>query len=919
MRRHTPHLCVLAALTLVLVGGAQDALRNFVIDSRFALLSRNASGEVAVIAIDSESLEKIGVWPWPRRLHAELVDRLNEIGVSEIAFDVDFSSPSDDSSDRAFAAALRRSNGSVILPTFKQWIADEISGNRVHETWPLDAFRELSWPASVNVLVDSDGRVRRYPLSQPHQQETIPSLAALLAGSRYQKGKSFLIDFSIKSDTIPVISFVDVLRGEKSWLQAKLENRKVVVGATALELGDRLNVPNGRILPGVTVQALASESILQDRAIPDPSRLMGLAGALFIFLLMFATWNRYGFTGRVISAVSTSLIVEAFAFGLQANSAVALDTSLLHAAAVAYLIVGAAQELDLRELLSTIAEKRFQKVAMSVGDGLVCVDRTGLITFWNPGAEAIFGVNSSEARGQEFDRILAPSNKLDRPDTAALTFDLMQAGRNDIVELEWIRKDGSRTPVEARFFSWEGTTGIEYGVLLRDIAQRKRGLERIQYLAQVDVLTGLANRHTLREHLDAALMTAEAENGQVALLVLDLDKFKDVNDMLGHTGGDELLTAAAARLKMLSHGSAFVARLGGDEFAIVLEGTKAAADSAQFAEEIGEAFRSEPFEVQGRHLHVQCSIGIAVYPADTTSPEQLLSFADLALYQAKARGRGQSSFFTQEIKDALAARLSLEAELARASQNEEFELFFQPQFALADRRLIGAEALIRWRHPTRGLLSPAEFMAAVHSSALSNKVAWWVMETACGKASEWERSGNKIRVAVNLSPSQLQSAEFSDEVARVLSRTGLSSHLLELEVTEDILLNDDDRYAEMFRKIHRTGVQLSFDDFGTGYGSLSYLKKFPFDRLKIDRSFVQNLCLGTDDAAIVSSTISLGKMLGRSVIAEGIENAATVDFLAAMGCAEGQGYFFGHPVPAGEFERTWFDGARDTAMTANAA
>jgi EAL domain-containing protein (putative c-di-GMP-specific phosphodiesterase class I) len=251
----------------------------------------------------------------------------------------------------------------------------------------------------------------------------------------------------------------------------------------------------------------------------------------------------------------------------------------------------------------------------------------------------------------------------------------------------------------------------------------------------------------------------------------------------------------------------------------------------------------------------------------------------------------------------------LQQELEWAIKRNELELFYQPQVSLVDGQLIGAEALIRWRHPERGLLSPAVFMPVVHESIFSNDIAWWVLETACNKASEWERQGHPICMGVNLSPSQLHSKDFADTVAGILKKARLSPHLLELEVTEDILLSDDSLVGEIFLQLRNLGVRLSYDDFGTGYGSLSHLKKYPIDRLKIDRSFVLELEAGTDDAAIVGSTVALGKSLGLAVIAEGIENAATVDLLIGMGCSEGQGYHFGRPAPACEFEQRWLSTA----------
>jgi EAL domain-containing protein (putative c-di-GMP-specific phosphodiesterase class I) len=310
------------------------------------------------------------------------------------------------------------------------------------------------------------------------------------------------------------------------------------------------------------------------------------------------------------------------------------------------------------------------------------------------------------------------------------------------------------------------------------------------------------------------------------------------------------------------------------------------------------------------------SIGAAVFPADGSTADELLSNSHLALSRAKATKRGGHVLFEDAIRRELETRLTLEAELAVAADRNEFELFYQPQLHLADGSLIGAEALIRWRHPVRGLVSPAEFMPVVNTSPISERIADWVLETACTQAAAWERAGRKLRIGVNLSPSQLQSGDLADSVARVLARTGLTATSLELEVTEDILLHDEQGALDTFLKIQELGVRIVFDDFGTGYASLSYLKKFPLDGLKIDRSFVLGLLGNPDDAAIVGSTVGLSKQLGLSVIAEGIENRATADLLASMGCEEGQGYFFGRPMPAADFERQFLAAADVAAQVA---
>lgn len=900
MKRYRPHILVVIALAIVLSTGWHGALRNALTDLRFAWQSRSASGDVVVVAIDAPSIDQIGVWPWPRRLHAELLHRLEAAGAGDIAFDVDFSTPSDPASDEAFVKALRDVGGSTILPSFKQ---PTPNGGAAHVNRPLKPFSNQSWPAVVNVAVESDGLVRRYPFGEKLGDASMPSMAVVLAGQDANRRPPFLIDFSIRAASIPSVSYVDVLRGDTATLD-KLRDKKIVVGATALELGDRFSVPNGKIVSGPVLQALAAESILQSRMLRWTSDIGMILGLGVICLLMMYSWRRFAPGIRVAVLIAAGATIELAAALVQTRWPLVIDTSLFHIAIVAYLTAIALDEIDFRSLLGRIAESRFHRIAMSLGDGLVCTDEDHRITVWNPGASAIFGYSPAEMIGRPFETLCAaPVDGDARPSMHdAARQALLVPGGAVVVGFEGRRKNGETFSVEASFSGWQGTEGFQYGAILRDISVRKREAERVKYLAEHDVLTGLPNRNTLHAGLVGMIADAERQPREVALLVIGLDGFQSINDMLGHSAGDLVLQAVAIRLQGEVGGRAIVARLSGDEFAIAREGADGGEPIVKFAERIARAFET-PLATGTRQHRVRVSIGVAVYPEGGQSADDLLSNGHLALSKAKMTRRGSHVIFEAAIRQELENRLTLESELALAADRGEFELFYQPQVRLIDGGLVGAEALIRWRHPVRGYVSPGEFMPVVNTSALSERIANWVMETACRQARDWELSGNGVRVAINLSPSQLHSGDLAHSVAALLESTGLTPSLLEIEVTEDILLHDEDRVLAMFKRIQELGVRILFDDFGTGYASLSYLKKFPLDGLKIDRSFVLDLLADSDDAAIVGSTIGLSKQLGLTVVAEGIEHRATADFLVSMGCEEGQGYFFGRPMPAEAFEK----------------
>ncbi|RAI34308.1 EAL domain-containing protein [Rhodoplanes serenus] len=912
MHRSRVILLVAALVTVGLLTGARDILRDALTDLRFAVLSRPATGSIAVVAMDARSIEAIGVWPWSRRLHAALIGRLEQFGATDIVFDIDFSSRSAPAEDAAFAAALRQAEGSVVLPTFKQPTASHGYQGPDRVTMPLRQFRDIAWPAVVTVPVEADGRVRRY-LYQDHMDGlTVPTVGAYLGGPTAGRDDAFWIDFGIAATTVPVISYIDVLANAET-AAAQLAGKKVIIGGTAIELGDRFTVPNGRVIPGVLLQAIAGESILQGRALTMSGPVVATLGLLGLAGLVSLLWGRVSapVLGGVL--IGLSLALEAGALLVQATWPIIVDTALVQIALAGLLAALVMLELDLRGLLGRIADLRFQKVTMSLGDGLICTDQAGVITLCNPSAATLFGCAPDDLVGQPFAAVCPERRTATAIEPFALgelSPEAVHRAAREPIELVGRRRDGETFPIEGVLSAWQGTDGWQFGLVLRDVSVQRREAERIRYLAEHDTLTGLVNRQVLHARLADATAAALTSGRQVALLIIDLDKFKQVNDTLGHRHGDALLCAVANRLASFVAAPDFVARVSGDEFAVVLIGDTVAARADALMERIASSFAATPLLVCEREMRINVSVGGACAPADAASPEELLANADLALYRAKTAGRGCSVRFEPSFRAEFDQRLELEQGLARALLHEEFELFYQPQIDLATGALAGAEALIRWWHPRRGLLTPGAFMPIANASWVSDAISLWVLRRACRQAAAWSDAGHPIRIGVNLSPSQLLFGDLAATVADILATTGLSPSRLELEVTEDILIADDEAAARTFGQIRQLGVQIAFDDFGTGYGSLSYLKKFAPDRLKIDKSFVHELTIGTDDAAIVRSTIGLGKQLGLSVIAEGIEHADTVGLLRSMGCDEGQGYLFGAPMRAATFEQTFFGAPR---------
>jgi diguanylate cyclase (GGDEF)-like protein len=427
-----------------------------------------------------------------------------------------------------------------------------------------------------------------------------------------------------------------------------------------------------------------------------------------------------------------------------------------------------------------------------------------------------------------------------------------------------------------------------------DITERLRAEARIAYMARHDALTDLPNRVLFHDRLDHALKHARDE--KLAVLCLDIDHFKDVNDTLGHPVGDLLLQAVAERLRRSIRESDTVARLGGDEFAVVQVGASQPTDATRLATRLIEAINA-PYDLDGHHVVVGMSIGIAIPPDDGTDPHQLLKNADMALYRAKSDGRGVFRFFEAEMDARMQARRTLELDLRKAVVNGEFELYYQPLIDVRSRYVHGFEALIRWHHPDRGLVSPADFIPLAEETGLIVPIGEWVLRQACKEATTWP---DDVSVAINLSPVQFKSRQLLPTVISALAASGLPASRLELEITESLLLQESEDTLAMLHQLRSLGIRISMDDFGTGYSSLGYLQKFPFDKIKIDRSFVHDMTDRDDSLAIVRAVAAMGASLGMKTTAEGVETIEQFDQLKAEGCTEVQGYLFGAPRPASE-------------------
>jgi len=540
------------------------------------------------------------------------------------------------------------------------------------------------------------------------------------------------------------------------------------------------------------------------------------------------------------------------------------------------------------------SEERLGKFMHASAEGIV-FHRAGFITDVNPPLLALLGYGFDEMLGRPTLDFVAPEQ---RPRVAEVIATGLEISYDSVVQ----HRDGTCIPVEfiVRTMNYQGERLRM--TIVRDIRDRLEAQARIHHLAHHDTLTGLPNRLDFIERAQALMDSAGPAGGTMALLFIDLDHFKRVNDSLGHAVGDVLLQTVAQRITGSLRGADLVARFGGDEFVLLLAGNPTPAAAREVAAKLLDTIGA-PLQVEGASISVTPSIGVAMFPAHGRTPAELVKHADTAMYHAKSRGRASCGIFEPAMAEAAWADLALESRLAQAVREQEFELYFQPQLGLADGALCGVEALLRWAHPERGLIGPDDFLPVAEARRLILPIGDWVLREALRCAVRWHRAGwMRVPVAVNLSTLQFQAADFVERIDEALAAAGAAGALLELELTEHMLMEDVSVAHAVLVRLKAMGVGIAVDDFGTGYTSLAHLKDLPLDRLKIDRSFVKDLPGDRGAAAIARAIIQMGKSLGLQVVAEGVETAAQRAWVQAQGCDAQQGYLDAAPMPVARFE-----------------
>jgi diguanylate cyclase (GGDEF)-like protein/PAS domain S-box-containing protein len=737
--------------------------------------------------------------------------------------------------------------------------------------------------------------VRRYTNRTHSANRALPAFAAALSDTPRGELESFYLDFSISSRSIPRVSYVDVLTGQFD--PSRVRNRVVIIGSTAVELGDQIAVPIAAALPGPLLQALAFESLEQNRALVRSGPIATLVVALMLTLLIAPLLERMSWRGGLLLASAATAGVLVVAASLEQLWPLLLDVTpwvFTTVGVYGFALIKRIDQQALGLLRQRVAIRRtetlMRHVVQNSFDAIVTLDANGAIETFNRAAEFMFGYSECEARG------LLLTELVRSPEHGVPESLLVRAAEGP-TEAAAQSRDGRGFAVEVVVTSIDADEDPKLVAVIRDITERKAHQEELKHRATHDRLTGLPNRILLTERIGLALEAAERRERPAAVLLLDLDRFKEINDALGHAVGDMLLKEVAKRLAKPLRPGDTLARLGGDEFAVLLPET-----SGREARRIGKMLidaLDTPFSVEGFSLEVDTSLGITLYPEHGADAETLLQRADVAMYVAKHDGSGLIVYGPDQDFDHM-RQLTIKGELRNAIEQGLLALAFQPKVHGATGRVVGAEALLRWHHPVHGFIPPDEFAGVAEHSGLIRPLTQWVLETALDQAARWKREGISLGVSVNISARNLLEDDLPSRLEALIALHGLAPHLLTLEITESVIMRDPDRSLETMLRIREQGIGIAVDDFGTGYSSLAYLMRLPVNELKIDKSFVMSLDQEAASATIVRSTIDLAHRLGMQVVAEGVESEAIWSRLKKLGCDLGQGYHFSRPVAAAE-------------------
>ncbi len=899
---------------------------NVIYDSALKYDPEPSLDDVVIVAIDEQSLATLGRWPWPRMLHAELINILHQAGSKTVALNLIFSeaAPFNYQSDIVLADALRR-HGRVILPV----LPEQGPNAQFKESLPIATLVvAAAGLGHVDMELDQDGVHRRIffkaglgttqwsqltlAMLELEDENIIQSIHRLEKKNTpnvldvWVRNYAALLPYAGPPGHFQRISYADVLSGHVP--PDTFRNKYVLVGATAAGLGDTLPTPVsgfGQAMPGVEIQANILNALRRNTFV-QPLNLSGQMLLTATLMLSALFWYSRRSSRRSL-LITISLLIFPLIFSIVLLRSLHFwfpPSAALFGLGLSYLLLSWYHLVNATRLLSEQKE-RAEVTLHSISDAVIATDARGYVEYINSTAELLTGWVRQQALGQPINTLFRVINEQSREEIIYPVARCLQTGQvTPYPDYSAVlsQENNKERAVRASAAPIRNEKGKVLGVVVvfSDVTEARCMAQQMEHQATHDALTNLPNRALLHVQLQKAIGRTMDGEQTLALLFIDLDRFKAVNDGLGHACGDSLLKTVGMRLKASSRKGDLVARFGGDEFVIVLENIYDETQEAATA--VARKIRKTleyPYTIEDREYFITASIGISLFPGDGQDAETLLTNADAAMYQAKERGHNNIQYYSQEMNVHSRERLLLEEELRHAIERQQLVLHYQPQMEFKTGKVLGVEVLLRWQHPRFGLLAPAKFISLAEETGLIVSIGEWVIQAAAAQSKSWQESGlPQLRVAVNLSPRQFMEDGVTGMIARILEENRLDPRYLELEITESLIMRDLDSTVDTLQSLKSMGIQLAIDDFGTGYSSLSYLKRFPIDCLKIDQSFVRDIDTNSDDAAITLAIIAMAHSMKLKVIAEGVETKEQFNYLKSHSCDEVQGYYFSRPLPA---------------------
>lgn len=894
-------LCVVSMQGFGLLTSAQ----NFLSETRSKYSQRQASGQVVLIGIDKKSIDQVGVWPWPRSVYAKAIHQLIKHQAADIAFDVDFSTPSTPIEDEALAKALRGAGGSVILPTFLQTGSADAKSNSVANSKPLSQFAEAAWTASVNVNPDTDGLIRSYTFGNIVESELVPSLSNLISGNAEINSSSFHIDFSIQPSSVPIFSFADLLSGKLP--NGALTDKTVLIGAHALELRDNLAVPVHGAMMGPMLHIVAAETLLQDRQLA----FTGLGTVLILLLLssvaVILVFRHLRLKQKLFGLLAIVICIEFVGFVLQAQFAIVLTSVPFLLLAIVGAIVFSSADIDIKSWLLRIAKFEvhntkalLSQVFSDSSDAILIVDEKGTFVEMNEQFKALL-LFPQEPLASTSSLHVIPKQLADDAQLAIQNAKLKNSSTVKSGQLKLASATGDLyfeySVTASKILDPKNNTADEESssfiacVTARDVTVPIRQKQMLQWQSKHDTLTGTERRFEFLSCLSREFDIRNSSSEPIHVFALGIHRFHGVNSTLGREIGNGLLKAFAKRLESADRLIEGVSRLDGASFAVRVKSGLSDEEADEFAHRL-LAHMDESYDVDGQKINIDVCIGVAGIAVGSDDAKKLLEHAEFALEEAISIGPNTVQDFNPKLNVKQLKARRIEREMENGLACGQFYLQYQPQVTTQDGLPSGAESLIRWEHPELGKISPDEFVEIAETNGFIDKLGRFALHEACQAAVSWPQH---TTVAINVSPLQFIRGDIVADVKAALETSGLNPNRLELEITESCFLNNSSDLLNKMAALKELGVSLSLDDFGTGYSSLGYFNKYPLDKIKVDRVFVTGIESKNTNRSILHSIKVLADGLGIKVLCEGVETDDELRILRQLGCDQIQGYYFGKP------------------------